>query len=288
MKNVLVPTDFSDNALKATIYAAEMAKLSGAKIHFLHAARMGNEKISNPASIFERYNNLVLEESNGKLVALKELVEHNYGELEIEMHVDPDSDIAEAINNYSNNNHVDLVVMGTQGASGIKSVIIGSVAASVMAQSRIPVLSIPADFMPRQPSSFLFATNHFEEDLTLLNPLAQLINLFSAQLQVAVFLDKERSDAADHTSNMKKMESYTRFLKKLLPATLIDTKVIEGDDVEHALELYSLRNDIDIIALISYPKSFMEKLFQKSVTRKMAFHSKIPVFSIPKLNSENS
>ncbi|MBA2746666.1 MAG: universal stress protein [Flavisolibacter sp.] len=281
MKNILVPTDFSDNALKATMYGCEIALKRGAKVHLLHAAEMGHEAFYQPVSMYEKYNNLVLDENKERINTLRSLLQKNYPGCSFITTIDAQAGVAAAVIKYSTEKDIDLVVMGTQGASGIKAVVMGSVATSVMSASKVPVLAIPTDHVPDAPQNILLATNSFEKDLTLTNPLMNLVKLLGCTLHVVVFIDKANADAADYVGNMAKMEQYKTFLHQHYPRLSIVSHVIEGESLEDSIELYSLRNNIGMIALISHKKSFLERLFQQSVTRKMAFHSKIPILSIP-------
>ncbi len=62
MKNILVPTDFSNNSLKAALYAAEIAKRNGATVSFLHSVPLSSEKLEEPLPLYDKYKNHVLEE----------------------------------------------------------------------------------------------------------------------------------------------------------------------------------------------------------------------------------
>jgi nucleotide-binding universal stress UspA family protein len=285
MRKILVPTDFSENALKAASYAAEIATKNGACIFLLHAAEMGHDKFYQPVSMYEKYNNLVLDEDKERLEALRSLLQSNFPACIVETHIEAESGIAESIHRFSNSNDIDLIIMGTHGATGLKSVLMGSVAASVISGSKIPVLAIPDEYIPRPPQAILLATNQFEEDREMMERLMDLVRIFPALLHVVVFLDKGQDDAADYVQQTAKLHRYIEYLEENFPDVNLKPSVIEGEDLDDALELYRLRNDIDVIALISYPKSFFEKLFQKSTSRRMAFHSKVPVLAIPALRA---
>jgi nucleotide-binding universal stress UspA family protein len=59
---------------------------------------------------------------------------------------------------------------------------------------------------------------------------------------------------------------------------------LEGKDFEIAIDKYCNKNEVDMIAMFSYPKSFVEKILRRSVTKRMAFHSIIPILAIPAIN----
>src|SRR5690606_7354282 len=84
---------------------------------------------------------------------------------------------------------VDLILMGTTGASGVKEKLLGSETVKVMEKTQVPILIIPLDYHWKKPSKIVLATSHFEQDQTLLNTLFEWVTLFSAELQVVVFTD---------------------------------------------------------------------------------------------------
>jgi nucleotide-binding universal stress UspA family protein len=70
-------------------------------------------------------------------------------------------------------------------------------------------------------------------------------------------------------------------LKETFPDVIFKGELLRGEDFEMAIDQYSNKNEVDIIAMVTYPKSFFEKVLQKSVTKKMAFNSTIPILAIP-------
>ncbi|HLG40211.1 MAG TPA: universal stress protein, partial [Chitinophagaceae bacterium] len=71
------------------------------------------------------------------------------------------------------------------------------------------------------------------------------------------------------------------YLKRTFPDVAFKGELLEGKEFEDTIEEYDKKNEVDIIAMITYPKGFWDKLLKRSVTRKMAFHSRIPVLAIP-------
>ena len=108
-----------------------------------------------------------------------------------------------------------------------------------------------------------------------------ILNAFSSILHIVIFINPVKSDIAEQVYLREKHEDYILFIQKKYPGLGIISKVLEGDSLEDALELYSLQNDIDIISLISHRPGFFDRIFLKSTTRNMTFHSKIPVLAIP-------
>ena len=280
MKHILVPTDFSDNALKAALFAAEIAQQNGAIIYFMNALELGSEKVYQPFSLHEKYNTLVTEDRMKNLVTFSNSVTSVYKNLVTHIEV-VDGFVTDIIPEYCRNKNIDLVIMGTKGAGGVKEVLVGSVTSGVISKTKVPVLAVPGDYAVEQPDAILFATSHFEENTDLLLPVVELARLFDAAIHVAVFVDTKHADAGEYMDKARNIDHYLKFLWKHYPDVKFAGELIDGTNFEAALERYALKHEIDIITMIPYQKSFFEKIIHHSATKKMACHSHIPVLAIP-------
>jgi len=74
---------------------------------------------------------------------------------------------------------------------------------------------------------------------------------------------------------------YMEVLNNMYPFTKFKCELLGGGDFETTVDKYNAKNEVDIIAMITYPKSFWEKIMRKSMTKKMAFHSTVPLLAIP-------
>lgn len=277
MKSILVPTDFSDTALKAVLYAAEIARKSGATVCLLHAAELSHENIYQPFPLHEKYNELFKEEGSDELLELAKTITKLYEDIKVEIALIK-SDVANNIIAFCNTHRFDLIVMGTKGSSGIKEVIAGSTTARVIAKTTVPVLAIPDAYMVKEPNALLFATNHYERDVVLVGKIAEIAILFSAMVHVVVFEDIDTSQANVHS---QQVQEYVEFLRDTFPGITFKNKLVQGTSFEGAIELYCIENDIDIIGMITYPKGLLARMLHKSTTQKMTFHSHIPILAIP-------
>jgi nucleotide-binding universal stress UspA family protein len=280
MIKLLIPTDFSDNALKAVEYVTEIAKISETTIYLLNVIEPITDSIRQPYPRLEKLEKEILDNRIGELKALHKSIIQQYPNIKIETEVLKGTVIPTVID-FAESNQVDLIVMGTKGATGLQEIFMGSVSAGTIGRSKIPVLTVPNDYIFKVPDGILFATNHFEEDTKLLNKIVEIANLFSASIHVAVFVDTDTAIAADYIQNRRSLTNYLDFLKMSFPDVTFKAELLEGGVFEEIIEKYNTKNEVDIIAMITYPKSFWERLMNKSVTKKMAFHSKIPVLAIP-------
>ena len=277
MKKILVPTDFSRNALKAVTYAAEIAEKSGAVIYLLHVIEPSINMVTMQT---DSSGKEVLNERGRKLIVLQKTVAGIYPGIKVIIHLLAGKPI-DSILRYTEMQSMDLIVMGTTGANGLKELFIGSVAAGIIGKTKIPVLTVPVSHEIQPPHTILLTTNQFEKSKNILNKVVGISKLFSAAIHVVVIKDEDGNENADFIYNEEQLNNYLQFLKETFPGVNFKGEILIGKDFELTIDSYSNKNEVDVIAMITYPKSFMEKVFRKGVTRKMAFHSTIPILAIP-------
>ncbi|MEO9003613.1 MAG: universal stress protein, partial [Ginsengibacter sp.] len=277
MQKILVPTDFSNNALKALAYAAELTQKSGATIFLLHVIEPTINMVTMQSD--SSSEKVVKERSDELNLSLKSLSEV-YPDSKVIPHLAGGSVIS-SILEYAEKEKVDLIVMGTKGASGIKKFFMGSVTAGAIGKTKIPILTVPVSYEMEEPDAILFATNQFEKDIDVLNKVVSISKQFSAIIHVAVFKDDDSDEAAEYIYNEEQLNDYLEFLKEAFPDVAFRAALLDGKDFELAIEEYSNKNEVDLIIMVTYPKSFIEKVLGKSATKNMAFYSTIPILAIP-------
>lgn len=280
MKTIIVPTDFSDTALKALLYAGEIAQRSGAVVHLLHVLEPDENRVWRPHVQEDDYVAAVTRERLSRLDATWKLMLQQYPNVTVVTEL-AHGLVADAILDYAAAQQAGLIIMGTTGATGMKQVMVGSVAAKLISRAGIPVLAIPAVYEVEDPDRLLLATNRFEQEAHILEPLLELVRLLQLQLHIAVFLDTDDAEVVDYINSGRKLEAYVKQLQKEHPDISIKGTVLEGKDFEETVEAYIHREEIDMVAMIPYQKNFLDRLLGRSATRRMAYHSTIPLLSIP-------
>ncbi|HOZ69585.1 MAG TPA: universal stress protein [Chitinophagaceae bacterium] len=280
LRNILVPIDFSANALRSALYAVSIAEKSKATIHLLHVIEPVTESIRQPFPLQEK---LEVEITKNRIRELNEFQQHLAAlHPGISMKSETENGMTiPSILHVARKKKVDLIVMGAKGVSAIKKVFMGSITAGIISRTHIPVLAVPDEYIAEIPDGILLATCHFEKSKSLLKTIADLASLFKTKVHVAVFLDTDTYTPSNYLFNQKKLNRYIHYLKKIYPDILFTGEILEGTDFDKTLTTYYKTNALDIIAMITYPKSFWEKLFQKSRTKKTVFKSAIPVLAIP-------
>ncbi|HMP86548.1 MAG TPA: universal stress protein, partial [Lacibacter sp.] len=157
MKKILVPTDFSETALKALVYAAEIALKSAGTVYLLHVITPDENRVWRPHVREDDYGKALTKERLTKLDSAWKSMLHTYPDVNIVTEL-ANGPVTTAILDFAEQQQMDLVVMGTTGASGLKQLLMGSVAASTIGKTAVPVLTVPASYEMKEPRCLLFAT----------------------------------------------------------------------------------------------------------------------------------
>ena len=279
MKQILVPTDFSENAANALRYALALAGNMGGSVLLMHAWNAVDTEFSNRKALFDDYNNAVEADLLKQLNDLKDEYSKLSGtEIVARLY---NGRTREAISECVKNEGAELIVMGTRGAGGLKKLLIGSVTASVIGSATVPVLAIPEHAKWNGISGILMATREFEVSDRIFLPILTLAALGDSTVHVAVFTDALKKDVVDYLEHGRLLNAYQLSLPKKFKQTRFVTVHLEGKRFEETLEKYILENKIDILVMATHKRSFLGNMFNRSLTREMSYHSRIPLLAIP-------
>lgn len=140
MKRIVVPLDGSDSSFSAAKYAIKLAKMANAEVLFMHA-------VVNPPYIEYRaagqmittYIDEAKRQAEMWYMKVGDLASKNGVKFSAETILDVVS-AADSIVNYAENSEADLIVIGTKGRTGIKRILLGSVANGIVMHANCPVL----------------------------------------------------------------------------------------------------------------------------------------------------
>lgn len=285
MKKLLVPTDFSECADKAINFAVETSKILPVQITLLHSYEINSSLYTDYIGVNKEYNQTILNGAKEKLSDLKRDIEEANGEI-ANIAVSTDS-LQEAIKKCVEEEKFDLIIMGTLGATGIKEKLWGSRTASTIGKSSIPVLAVPNDYKWKKPQKILFATNQFEKNPAILNYIFELAGLYMANIQVAVFTDEDDDKAGTFLDHKQKISEYELFLKENYKEDTLTSTHLYGENFEETLQHFIQENNIDILVMVTYPHNFWNRIFNPSKTKRMSYHSQVPLLAIPAAMRDN-
>jgi len=279
MKRVLVPTDFSGCADNAIHFAVESARIVPLQLTLLHSFEIISNVYTDYVGVNKQFNTTLLNEADSRLTALKAEIEQKHG-VPVDVVISTES-LQEAISTTLQKGKFDAIVMGTLGASGIKEKLWGSRTANTISKSGIPVFAIPNDYKWKKPQKILLATNQFEKDPVILDFIFELAGLYMANVEVAIFTDKEDDNAGTFLHNNRQIVQYEKYLKETYKEETLMSAHLSGEDFGQTLQDFISKNDIDILVMVTYPMKFWNRIFKPSKTRRMSYHTKIPLLAIP-------
>lgn len=276
MKNILVPVDFSEPSKAAAQYAIQMATVMQAKIHLLLVQDSVPETVAFRNA--QQWSDIVIQNSqdSGKSW-VDELKSQAPAGVEIVFVCKSGWPIFTVIDHYAMDHHIDLIVMGSKGASGIKKIVLGSNAAAVINHSSVPVILIPEKQVFKGIKSIVYATDLEHLDLQI-DKVNEFARLFGASLHIVHVQPEGTLEEVSAESEYKQIKRIT--------TDKLHFQVFKGSPVAKAIEEYVKKENSDLLVLFTHKLDFFEKLMQTSVTRILASHNQIPVLTFIGRNGE--
>jgi len=275
MKTILVPTDFSISADDAIHYAVKLAKVLDASIILYHSF-IPFESGFYPLAQSNKENLETENNLTDRLTAIKTHILKSNKDIPIKVQVERGPESI-GITEFCRKNKIDLIVMGTKGASGLKEIIIGSFAADVMMNAPCMVLAIPLKYKFKIPKKITFVSNYGKKDMRVIKTLAQLNHFFQAEINMLHIDDHKHTDEAENKFNKYKIKMENKF-----PDLHLSFQHVAGNKIPNDIILAALKDKTDLLAISPIKrKGIWKGLFHKSITKTIAYHSQIPVLAIP-------
>ena len=278
MVNILVPTDFSQLSKSALKYAIKIANRLGGNITVLHVMTMTRALRISMVEKIRSLDHDLIESAEAELETMIKTMSEQYKvKTPIKFEVVRGSYFPSTLLREARRLHSGLIVMGTRGASGLTKAMMGSNTNSVIEVSHVPVLAVPekADFKGFRNIVYASDLRNLEEELLI---LIRYIEKFGSTIHLIHIVPP--GDEVDVIEG--KIDS----ILKRFPYKNIVTLVLVDNDVDSALDQYVEVSRADVLAMFTHEISFFEKVFDKSMTRRMAFHSRIPLLAFRQTKSD--
>lgn len=272
MKNILLPTDFSESANKATDLGLEIAGKTGAGVTFLHLLSTPVEWSKLPLDKEKLYpeTKAAIGDARDKLMHLEKRAE--------ERGVDALTSLVfnigiDEIDHYINKENYSLVIMGTHGKKG-KNRYAGTNTLEVIHKSPIPVLVVKANSNSRIPEKWIVVSDFLKEskpEFDLIITLAKELNASIETLYINTpYFFVETPDIES------RLEIFTGQHKDLI----IKNNVVSAYNEERGIAAFTGSRNFDLIVLITHGRRGLNPVFRRSITEKVMNHVDIPVMSV--------
>ncbi|MDE3740838.1 universal stress protein [Maribacter polysaccharolyticus] len=283
MKNILIPTDFSNDAYNALFYASNLFKTKTCNFYLLNA-------YSERTPILSR--NLERGEGNGNRKGLLEqLKDESCEELKRTFHkinldnkcrnhtyelISKRENLIEAISKTVDDRHIDLIVMGNKGETNGFGLFLGSSTTKAIASiKKCPILSVPMDAEFKMPYEIAFITGFKRTfDAEVLHPLKEMAAHCGSAIRIA-HINEEEILSKQQESNLETLKTYLNPIGHSLhwmPDFASKTR---------AIEVFLEELNIGMVAMVNYDHNFFENLVKEPIIQKLACKIAIPFLVIP-------
>ena len=270
MKTILVPTDFSKPANNAALYAIHLAEEINAKVLLYHVYDFPigiAGDVAVPLSTPDQ-----LQKSSEHLLKKAATRLQKISTVEIKYKAKMGSIVDKILEEEDN---ATYVVMGMQGAGKLTELLVGSITTAVLKKTKRPILVIPEKAKYVKPRKIVLATDY---DPTINVNSLKSLKLFTRLLHAEILIVNVRNKKALVTKENTIVENTMEIgLKGAHHYYYYSDK---DNLVEGINEFVTIKN-ADLIAIIPHKYSFFNNLFHKSVSKKMVFHTKLPLLALP-------
>lgn len=279
MKNILLPTDFSENSWNAIKYAIQLFEDEMCTFHLFNAYTpvvydLTYVLMRSPAQFGLR--DPIRHASKESLNELKLQVLQEFGtnpnhEFETIARFET---LVIGVKELIDERHIDLVIMGTKGATGAKEILFGSNTVQIFREIKCPIIAIPSDFEYVSPQNILFPT-----DLE--------VEFNAAQLQILkeIAVLQQAKVKAMHVStgyNLTDGQEQNKVrLKSIFKPVGYEFHDFENMEIGQAIDKFQEAHTVDMLAMINNKHSFFENVFFKNTINQIGFHLSIPFLVIP-------
>lgn len=272
MKTILVPVDFSKCSNNAAKYALEVATQAKCKVILLNCYHMPITMSEVPQAM-----DLSDEIEKDAKVFINKLVtslKKDYPNVTIETIVT--SGFAhDAIIYNAKAKKADFIIMGTRGKHGVVDEVFGSVTSGVIAHSKLPVLAVPEGSKYKGITKIALSVDLYPNaHKDALAPLVDFAKVFNAEI---LLYHISEVDMLNIWGFDKEKARITKAL-----GTVKHTFFEEDtNDVTGGIDKFVRKHKAEVLSVISRKHNFIERLFWRSVTRRMALHTKMPFLALP-------
>ncbi len=277
MKKILLPTDFSNNAWNAIVYALEFLKNEECEFHILHTYTptfyrvdymMGGPTYSAIPDMGVEIAQAGLDKI---LVDIKVKFNNPKHKFKIRSAFNT---LTNEVMELAETKDFDLIFMGTQGATGAQEIFLGTHTVQVIRKSKIPVIAIPKGYGFKDITSIVFSTDYeqlYKEEALLF--LTTLVNTHKAKLTVLHV--KEEHELADKQKVNK--SALVDSFKEVHPNFVEE----RGTLIPNAIHDYIKEHKSGLLAMMNRKHSFFERLLVKQNIDTIGFHTTIPFLVMP-------
>jgi nucleotide-binding universal stress UspA family protein len=270
MKNILLPTDFSENSKNAIRFAMKFFEGETCTFHILNSQKPSSYIT---ADVLYGSPGTTIHEAilNDNKIELEKTIRFCESIAEKEKYtfvpkIDFDN-IVDAVNQAVALNNIELIVMGTNGATGAAEVIFGSNTLKIIRNVDCPVIAVPQGYAFSKIASVLLSLNYqYIVSEKSLNIISEIVKKHKASLNILEIEEEsiELATKRNYTEEVFKEIGFERFSIKNIPAAM-------------AINAFEQLIPIQLHAMVVERRSFLDRFIFGSETSKISYGSSVPL-----------
>ncbi len=273
MKKILVPCDFSETAIQAYDFAMNLATKANAEVIVLKVFDLPFLYETTFGATPQYFDTGVLKDIEADAVINFEKMKIRHSRKEMVSFTTLRGAVTFTINQFAEEHKIDLIVMGTQGATGLKEYWIGSNTEKVVRYAKVPVLAIRKSFDAARIKNIVFPTTLQLDQKDLIMHIKELQRFFSAKLHLLMV--NTPGNMMRSTDEMDLMEEFARHY------SLSDYTLNTRNDFSEQDGIINFAHEMkaDMIAMGTHGRRGLAHLFMGSVTEDVVNHVDCPIWT---------
>lgn len=266
MKTILLPTDFSNNALMAADFAVSKLLGGPAKLILTHIYDIPRGGTSGLFYLMEELQ----KQAETDIAEFKTTLEKRYDQAALQIDVRlSQGDFAERCNQIANELEVDCIVMGTKGSSGIKEVLIGSNTISLMKRLTKPLYVIPENVKELEIEEIVLSFDGNAINQSVKQEINTFLGLHDLPLRLLHVRINDDNPIQDWSET-----------KEAFNATDLSLHEAHGETFEEGLK-QGIQDAKALLVMIKRKQSFWERFFNQSDSQKAVMQTELPILVVP-------
>lgn len=281
MKKILIPTDFSKNSKNSIRYAVDLFKENPCQFFILYINIEGSNITEKP--VYEFGTNVLVEIEpkaiSHKLKDLEKFIaslsskkEHHHFTTMREQGY-----FLTTIRKHIQEKEIDLIIMGTRGASELKEFFIGTRSGDVITKVECDVLVVPDKAKFKNFKQVVIPID-FEVDFddSILKKIANNINSEKAQIKL-LYVTKSQIPLFEEIELQQKQ--LVQRLSEKLPNPISFHRVV-SKQIEDGIQIFAESMNADLIIMISKDYGLIQRSFLDTTVEEVSFNTSIPLLSL--------
>lgn len=273
MKNILIPTDFSANSCNALEFAIRLFKNEACNFYILHVGNLKESSVESNSFTFptEKISPTIKERLNilfERIATLPVGQNHHYIALQ------EYGNFIALLRKTVDDKKIDLIALGTKGASGIKASIVGSNTGDVITKVACNVLVVPEKATVSIPKKIVFPTDYnLFYTHPILESVTEILVISKAHLNV---LNVSQGQSQLRKSQEKNKAYLQDYLEETFPHTHSFHSMTD-ENVKTAILNFVADNSIEMVMMVAKNLNFLQQLLFDTTIEKLSFHTTVPL-----------